>query len=129
MKIPREARSAAKRLFQSCRVNGALDEGRARQAAQAVASARPRHSLAILSQFQRLVALDLQKSTAVIESAVPLGAAEAEITGSLRSRFGAALKVRTEVKPGLLGGLRLRVGSDVWDGTVRGRLDALARSF
>lgn len=129
MKIPREARSAAKRLFQACRVDGVLDESRARATAKAVAAAQPRHSLAILTQFARLVALDIEKSTAVVESAAPLGAAEAAVTGALRQRFGAGLKIRSEVNPALLGGLRLRVGSDVWDGTVRGRLDALAKSF
>jgi F-type H+-transporting ATPase subunit delta len=129
MKIPREARSAAKRLFQACRVNGRLDEARVRTAVRGLVESRPRHTLAILSQLERLVTLDIQNTTAVIETAAPLGAQEAEITRTLQQKFGAHLKIQTTVKPELLGGLRLRVGSDVWDGTVRGRLDTLAASF
>jgi F0F1-type ATP synthase delta subunit len=34
---------------------------------------------------------------------------------------------RTE--PRLIAGLRVRVGSDVWDGTVRGRIERFARAF
>lgn len=129
MKISREARAAAKRIFQSCRVEGALDEERLRRAVQALVQARPRHLLAILSQLERLTAQDIAARTAVVETPVPLGAAETEVTAALRRKFGSALRIRTETKPELLGGLRLRVGSDVWDGTIRGRLDALAASF
>lgn len=129
MKAPREARAAAKRLFQACRVNGVLDEGRLRAAVRALVQARPRHTLAILSQLERLTALDIAARTALVETPFPLGSAEPEVTAALRRSFGPTLLIRTETKPELLGGLRLRVGSDVWDGTVRGRLDALAASF
>jgi F-type H+-transporting ATPase subunit delta len=129
MKASREARAAAKRLFQSCRVHGVLDESRLRAAVRALVQARHRHSLAILSQLERLTALDIAARTAVVETPFPLGPAEPEVAAALRRRFGPDLIIRTETKPELLGGLRLRVGSDVWDGTVRGRLDTLAASF
>lgn len=129
MKAPREARAAAKRLFQACRPGGVLDEARVRSTVQALVESRPRHTLAILSQLERLVALDIAARTAVVETPAPLGAAEAEVTAVLRQKFGPGLLIRTETKPELLGGIRLRVGSDVWDGSIRGRLDALAASF
>jgi F-type H+-transporting ATPase subunit delta len=33
------------------------------------------------------------------------------------------------VNPQLLGGMRIQVGSDVWDGTVRGRLERLQQQL
>ena len=34
-----------------------------------------------------------------------------------------------QINPALLGGLRIRVGNDVFDGSVQGRLDRLANAF
>jgi F-type H+-transporting ATPase subunit delta len=45
----------------------------------------------------------------------------------LEKHFGKPLAQRTEVRSELLGGLKIRVGSDVWDATIRGRLEALTR--
>ncbi|MDX6767226.1 MAG: F0F1 ATP synthase subunit delta [Candidatus Methylacidiphilales bacterium] len=129
MKIPRKARASAKRLLQVCRPEGRLDESRVRETVKWLGAEKPRHYLAILQHLARLVAVDEANSTAVIQSPVPLGAAEVGIATALRQRFGERIRIRSEVKPELLGGLRIRVGSDVWDGSLRGRLDTLARTF
>jgi F-type H+-transporting ATPase subunit delta len=129
MKIPRKARASAKRLLQVCRPGGRLDESRVRETVRWLGAEKPRNYLPILQHLARLVAVDEANSTAVIQSPAPLGAAETDITAAVRKQFGADIRIRTEVKPELLGGLRIRVGSDVWDGSVRGRLDALVKTF
>ncbi|HWB57996.1 MAG TPA: F0F1 ATP synthase subunit delta, partial [Chthoniobacteraceae bacterium] len=88
------------------------------------------HYIDILKQYQRLVRLEAAKSHAVIESAAPLDPqAGAKILGDLRTRHGGDLTSEFKVKPELIGGLRIKIGSDVWDGSVRHRLDRLAREF
>ncbi len=47
----------------------------------------------------------------------------------LRSKYGDGLTTDFRVNPNLIGGLRIRVGSDVWDGSVRGRLDRLEQEL
>ena len=59
-------------LFRLCLVNGVLDEGRARQVVERIVASRRRGYLAILSHFQRLVKLDSDRHTAIVESATPL---------------------------------------------------------
>ncbi len=44
-------------------------------------------------------------------------------------RYGAALRTTFVLQPALIGGLRIQVGSDVYDGSVRAGLAALERSF
>ena len=78
VKISKQARRDAKQLFHACRVNGLLDEAKVRQVVQQVIAAKPRGYLAILSHFQRLVKLDLDRRTARVESA---GAAGRAATG------------------------------------------------
>ena len=130
MKISKQARREAKELFRSCLVNGLLDDNKARQAVQQVTATKPRGYVAILSHFQRLVKLDLERRSAKIESAVPLSAElQASIQSSLGRVYGAGLNLSFVQNPSLIGGMRIKVGSDVYDGSIQARLAALQDSF
>lgn len=130
MKISKQARRDAKALFQSARTNGVLDESKVRDVVQKVLAAKPRGYVAILQHFQRLVKLDIDRRTARIESATPLSPAQQnELSNTLARQYGQGLQISFEHNPSLLGGLRIKVGSDVVDATVQGRLNALAESF
>ncbi|HNQ87115.1 MAG TPA: F0F1 ATP synthase subunit delta [Verrucomicrobiota bacterium] len=130
MRITKQARREAKQLFRSCQIEGRLDEDRVRRVVAEVISRKPRDYLALLSHFHRLVKLDVQRRTARIESAVPLEAAtRAILQQNLERRYGAGLHLSYIEKPALIGGLRVRVGSDVLDGTIRARLTRLAESL
>ena len=130
MKISKQNRREAKELFRSCVNNGLLDENRVRQAVQAVLTQKPRGYLAILSHLQRLVKLDLDRRTAKVESAVPLAPDQQSVVqAGLVRRYGAGLNLSFSANPALIGGLRVQVGSDVYDGSIRARLAALSESF
>jgi F-type H+-transporting ATPase subunit delta len=130
MKISKQARRDAKQLFNSCKVNGLLDERRVRQAVIEMIARQPRGFAAILSHFQRLVKLDVERRTAYVESAAgPSEALKAAVTANLARRYGSGLNVTFGVNPDLIGGLRVKVGSDVYDGSVKARLGALEESF
>jgi len=130
VKISKQARRDAKQLFQVCRVNGLLDEAKVRQAVQQVITSKPRGYLAILSHFQRLVTLDLDRRTARVESPVPLAEPQqAAIKANLARRYGGGLIFAFTQNPGLIGGLRVQVGSDVFDGSVQARLAELEAGF
>ncbi len=130
MKISKQARHEAKGLFRFCVVNGALDESRVRRVVDEVARTRPRGYVAILSHFQRLVKLELDRRTARVESPVPLPPElQSEVKQKLERLYGPGLNLSFAPNPALLGGLRIRVGSDVYDGSVQARLAALAESF
>ncbi len=130
MKIKKQAKREAKQLFRMCLVNGVLDENRVRQVVQHVIAAGHRDCLAILSHFERLVKLDFARHTATIESATPLPAdLQAAIEAGLARRYGPGLTTAVAHRPALIGGMRIQVGSDVYDGSVRAGLAALEKSF
>ena len=130
MKISKQSRRDAKSLFGTCRVNGALDEAKVRQVVTAVIAQKPRGYAATLSHFHRLVKLDLERRTARVENAVETSPALMEsIRRNLSLRYGAGLNVSFWVNPDLIGGLRVKVGSDVFDGSVAARLAALDTTF
>ncbi len=126
MKISKQARRDAKQLFNVCKVSGVLDEGRVRQTVTAVIEKKPRGFVGILSHFQRLVKLDIERRSAHVESAVATSEAlQASVKANLAQRYGQGLNVTFAVNPSLIGGLRVKVGSDVFDGSVKARLAEL----
>ena len=130
MKISKQARRDAKQLFNVCKVSGVLDEGRVRQTVTAVIAQKPRGFVGILSHFQRLVKLDIERRSAHVESAVATSEAlQASVKSNLAQRYGQGLNVTFAVNPSLIGGLRVKVGSDVFDGSVKARLAELESSF
>ena len=130
MKISKLAQREARQLFRTCRVNGLLDEGRVRQTVALLVEKKPRGYVAILSRLHRLVKLDLDQRAATVESAVPLSAGlQAQVAARLKNIYGDGLNLSFAQDASLIGGLRIQVGSDLFDGSVKMRLDRLAGSF
>ena len=130
MKTSKQARRDAKQLFRSAFVNGVMDEGRVRKVIEAVLAKKPRGFVGILSHVQRLVKLELARRSAKIESATALSPQDqAAIQANLTKRYGQGLNISFVQNPALIGGMRIKVGSDVYDGSVQGRLNALQESF
>ena len=130
MKVSKQSRREAKQLFRSSFVDGMLDENRARDVVRRVVAAKPRGYLAILTHFQRLVKLDQERRTARVESATPLANdARATVQAHLTQAYGPGLNIQFAENPALIGGMRIKVGSDVYDGSVQARLAALQEAF
>ncbi len=130
MKTTRRARRDARRLFQMCVRDGLLDEGRALAVATRIAGARRHGTLAVLAHFHRLVKLDRARRQAVVESAAPLPAdLTATVETGVSRLYGAGVDVAFVHNPALIGGMRVKVGSDVYDGSVRAALADLEARF
>jgi len=130
MKISKSAQRDARQLFRSCQVNGLLDENRVRQAIALVLARKPRHYIEILSRLLRLVKLDLERRTARVESVTSLPAdLQMDVANRIKKIYGDSVSLTFDQNPALIGGLRVKVGSDVYDGSVRAKLERLAAGF
>ena len=130
MKTTRQIKREAKRLFRLCLVNGLLDEACARRVVQRIIDANRRGGLALVSHFKRLVKLDSARHTAQVESAVPLPEdLRARVQAGLARTYGPGISASFAHNPELIGGMRIKVGSDVYDGSVRGRLAEMEKGF
>jgi len=130
VKTTRQIEQEAKRLFDVCLVNKSLDAGRVRQVIWRLIESKRRDYLALLLAFQRRVRLDYEKHTAEVDSGVPL---PLDLRSTIQSRleilYGPHLIIHFANRPELVGGIRIKVGSDVYDGSVRSRLAALENKF
>lgn len=130
MKISKTAAAAARRLFGLCQTGGRLDETKLRSVIAKLVDAKPRDYKGILTALQRLTRLELARREVTVESAVEMDeATRARVASGLANQYGPDLVLRYQVTPALLGGLRIRVGNDVFDGSVQNRLDRLAAAF
>jgi F-type H+-transporting ATPase subunit delta len=127
MQIPKDAKLKARELFESSLDDsGRPDSAKALSVADLVVKAAPRHSIQILREFARLIRLETAKHHVVIESATMLEQGTRDsILKTLQDRDGGAVTVEVKVDPALIGGARIRLGSEVWDASVLSRLLAL----
>src|SRR5829696_4263893 len=126
MKISKQARREAKVLFRAAQNNGVLDDAKAMQAVDEVIRLKPRGFEGILSHFQRLVKIDIDRRSVLVESVIPLDdAQQSGVKSALAKRYGAGLSFSFVQNPALIGGMRIKVGSDVFDGSIQSRLAQL----
>lgn len=130
MRKSKQAAREAKQLFRLCILDGLPDEGRVRRVTRCVIESNRRGHLVLLSHFHRLLRLDRERHFAEVESAAPLPSdLRSSLQAGLERMYGPGLEINFAHRPSLIGGIRIRVGSDVYDGTVRSELAALERSF
>lgn len=80
----------------------------------------------IASQYKALLNARSGVSDAVITSAWEIDPAQLQdIVTVLERRFGRRLEVRVEIDPDLIGGIRVAVGDEVLDTSVKARLEQM----
>ncbi|CAN5337380.1 hypothetical protein BH23VER1_BH23VER1_02690 [soil metagenome] len=130
MKVSKDALRSARQLLGATLVDGRIDGERARKIVTAIKEKKPRNYLGILTAYINLLRLEFEKRRALVESAQALSPEVTDqVTKGLQQKYGQDLSTEFKTTPALLGGMRVKVGSDVWDGSVKARIERLADSF
>ncbi|HMJ06214.1 MAG TPA: F0F1 ATP synthase subunit delta [Chthoniobacterales bacterium] len=130
MKINKETRQVSRQLLRSSFTDGQLDRGRVQKLVKTLIEQKPRNYVKILDAYKRLLRLEVEKRSATIETATEIEHdAASQLTQNLKRKYGTDLVTQFVVNPELLGGMRIRVGSDVWDSSVRNRLQRLQQQL
>ena len=126
MKLNKEIRQLSRKMLQASFTDGQLDPGRISSLVDSLITQKPRNYIDVLKNYRRLLRLELEKRHATVETSSEVDPAiRSEIVANLKSKYGNDLSTEFHVDPRLLGGMRVRVGNDVWDGSVRNRLERL----
>ena len=130
MKINKEIRRLSREMLRASFTDGQLDPGRIASLVDSLTARKPRNYINVLKNYKRLLRLELEKRRARIETASEVDpATQSEVITNLKRRYGSDLTTEFVVSPELLGGMRIRVGNDVWDGSVRNRLERLQQQL
>ena len=130
MKINKEIRQISREMLRASFTDGQLDPGRIASLVDSLIARKPRNYIDVLKNYRRLLRLEVEKRRARIETASEVDPkATSNVIENLKEKYGSDLTTEFVVNPQLLGGMRIRVGSDVWDGTVRNRLEQLQQQL
>lgn len=111
-------------------VDGKLDLQKVRTIVAKLVEKKPRGYVQVADQLGRLARLEVEKNMARVESAIALDeATKATVLNDLRAKYGSQIEAEYSVDPDLIGGMRIRIGSDVWDGSVKNRIERLEQLF
>jgi F-type H+-transporting ATPase subunit delta len=130
MKVNKEIRRLSREMLRASFTDGQLDSGRIASLVDSLIARKPRNYVDVLKNYRRLLRLEVENRRARIETASEVDReATSKVIENLKKRYGDDLTTEFVVNPQLLGGMRIRVGSDVWDGTVRNRLERLQQQL
>jgi len=80
----------------------------------------------VITAFERLSAEARGAVSAQVTTAVPLSPAQAKgVQQALRQALGKDPEIETRVDPSILGGIKVRVGSRLFDASLKSKLDSL----
>lgn len=130
MKVSKEAQRTARQLIRLTIKDGKVNEDTARSIVAKISNEKPRHYLGILSAYLRALRLEVVKRHAIVESAGSMGNEECDsVRHQLQEKHGRDITVEFRRNEDLIGGMRVKLGSTVWDGSVKARLDNLRSAF
>jgi F-type H+-transporting ATPase subunit delta len=123
------AQKLARQLFAMSIVDGSVSADRVSGVLAYVEKHNPAHEVMVLKAYRRLVATELAKGIAVVEHAGAINDAMlGAIAAAMSKKYGRTVTTTAKPSAGLLAGLRVHVGDDIYESSVAGQLAALAAS-
>lgn len=127
MAADKQTKLLAKQLFKLSVVNGVVSPEQVAGVLGWIEKTSPRRPVALLKAYHHRIALELAKSRAEVEHAGPVTDATLKmIEGAMSQRYKRVITTQARPNAALLAGLRVRVGSDVYESSVAGQLAALS---
>ena len=127
MAADKQTKLLAKQLFRLSVVNGVVSPEQVAGVLGWIEKTSPRRPLALLKAYHHRIALELAKSRAEIEHAGPIADTTLKmIEGAMTQRYKRVITASAKPNAALLAGLRVRVGSDVYESSVAAQLAALS---
>ncbi|MGJ8649062.1 MAG: F0F1 ATP synthase subunit delta [Opitutaceae bacterium] len=129
MKRDKKITQLAKKLVELSKDNGVVTEAKVGEVLAGLKQVKHRHHLTVLKTFLVYLRREVALQTAVVSTPAALSAdALAAIEAKFSSVYGRTITAVTKQDTSLIAGVRVRVGDDVYDASVSGRLQRLAES-
>jgi F-type H+-transporting ATPase subunit delta len=123
----KQIQQLARLLFRLSVVDGTISPERVAGVLDYVAAHRPANPVSVLRAYHRLVAASLARSRAVVEHAGTVSDGTLQtISAAMSRRYGRPVSAVALPDPGLVAGLRVRVGDDVYESSIAAQLAQLA---
>ena len=129
MRGDKKTKLLAKQLFKLSLRDGQVSSEQVAGVLSYIEQAAPRHALALLKLYQQAIVTELAKSHARVEHAGPISAATLQLIASaMTKKYARPVTATAQPNPRLLAGLRVRIGSDLYESSVAGQLVTLSHA-
>ena len=130
MKITNSSLAQGRRIFRLCLENGVLNEKKLSKVVQLLSKNSERQSRSLLLGISKAFRHYSSEKTALIISANDLINSEKKmIMQKIKEDYGSHFNVDFKVDPRLLGGLKIQIGDNVWDGSLLGKVNQLGENL
>lgn len=127
MRGDKKTKLLAKQLFKLSLINGTVSPEQVAGVLGYIEKVQPRHPLALLKLYHRAIVTEVAKSRAIVEHAGSVSDATLKlIEGAMSRKYSRRVTATAQPSPKLLAGLRVRVGSDIYESSVAGQLATLS---
>ena len=127
MAADKKTKLLARQLFKLSLANGQVSADLVSGVLGWVNKHSPRHPIALLQLYQRLITTELAQSQAVVGHAGPLAAGViAQIEQALTKKYRRPITATATPDATLLAGIRVRIGDDVYESSVANQLASLS---
>ena len=127
MKRDQKITRLAKKLVELSKDKGVVTEAKVAEVLDALKQVQHRHHLTLLKTFLNFLRREIALQTALVATPTALSASTLQaIEATYTKLYDRPIKAVTQQDPSLIAGVRVRVGDDVYDASVSGRLQRLA---
>tara|TARA_B110000967_G_scaffold50123_1_gene51246 strand:+ start:1187 stop:1582 length:396 start_codon:yes stop_codon:yes gene_type:complete len=129
MKRDQKITRLAKKLVELSKDNGVVTEAKVGEVLAGLKQVQHRHHLTVLKSFLNYLRREIALQTAVVSTPAALSdEALKAIEATYSKMYGRPVTAVTKQDTSLIAGVRVRVGDDVYDASVAGRLQRLAEN-
>lgn len=129
MKTDKKINQFAKKLVRLSKDQGVISKERVAQVLEGLRQSEQRQPLRILRAYLRLIRRETALQTARVSSPTALSSETlSNLERSFSARYNRPIHAVVEHEPSLIAGLRVRIGDDLYDASLSGRLQRLAAS-
>lgn len=123
----KQAQQLARQLFKMSLVNGVVDAAQVGGVLAYVEKHQPANALKVLQAYRQYIVRELAKSNAVVEHAGSISEGVLRsIEGALTQKYKRQVTASAVHNAGLIAGLRLRIGDDVYESSIASQLEQLS---
>ena len=129
MKRDKKTLQLAKKLVELSKDAGIVTEAKVGEVVAGLKKTQPRNYLTVLKAYLAYLKREVALQTAVVSTPGTLSPEALEnIAQSFSKQYGRVITATIQNDPSLIAGVRVRVGDDVYDASVIGRLKRLAEN-
>lgn len=129
MKNSKQLKKTIQKLVKISFQNGRLLESQIMKAIKLLRSLPSYEAIPAMSEYLKLLRSEERKHTLFIETTIPLSSAQIQKAKKIVEKKVKITKVLTKINPEILGGFKLKIGDEVWDESVRGKIQQIKEAI